>query len=429
MLLARAALPILLRMAPENIPNLEATTLGSTAFGFTACVSVLTALVFGLLPAIRVSRPGAAGLVGNSDSRGPVSARYLLVLLQTASALVLLVGSGLLARSFWTLKQVDAGYDTEGVLSFQIAPDRNELVDGPTFARFHHEFMERVASIPGVESVGLTNWLPLDGGASYGSFHTESSFANDGELPPLRFTYVGGEYFRTMGIDLRTGTLLPKPDDAGSPATAVVSATAAAQLWPGEEPVGKRILRAADTTAWITVVGVVEDVLLDDFRQDAPDPMVYLPMVGPEARSWIVRSPAYVVKSSRADLLAPEVRALIREHVPESPVYRVGTMRQFAARSMAWLSFSMLMLVITSGVALALGTLGLYGVLSYVVANRSREIAVRMALGAPASRVRGMVVAQGTRGCGSRCSIGAAPVGGEHPRTSNPSSLAFRPWT
>jgi ABC-type antimicrobial peptide transport system permease subunit len=147
----------------------------------------------------------------------------------------------------------------------------------------------------------------------------------------------------------------------------------------------------------LTVIGVVDDIRARGFRQDAPDPLIYLPLVGPEARTWAVGSPAYVVKSPRADTIAADVRSVLREYAPESPMYRVFTMDGLAARSLAQLSFTMTLLAIASGLALVLGAIGLYGVLSYVIAQRTREIAVRMALGAEASAVRRMVVLQGGR--------------------------------
>ncbi len=399
-LLAWAAVPLLVRAAPENIPNLDAASLDFATLIFTAVVSMLAALAFGLLPAIRFSRPqpvGASKQAGRGWGAGGHWSRHALVLLQTAAALVLLVGSGLLIRSFWALTHVDPGYDTDDIFTFQVAPQREELNDGPSYARFHEAFMERVAGLPSVESVGLTILLPLDEGAASGRFNTERTLAS-GETPPIiRFTAVGGEYFRTMGIAITRGRRLEPSDHRLGIVNLIVSESTAELLWPGEDALGKRLLQGADTTLWMNVVGVAEDIFLEDFRQQARDAMLYLPMVGPTAGTYAVGSPAYVVKTTRAELIAPEIRALMREVVPESPMYRIFTMEGLAQRSMAQLSFTMLMLAIASGLALILAAVGLYGVLSYVVAHRAPEIAVRMALGAEAPQVRRMVVLQGAR--------------------------------
>jgi len=399
-LLAWAGLPLIVRAAPENVPNLDLVRLDATALIFTAGLSMLAACMFGLMPAIRFSRPRLMSVLkqaGPLRGAGRHWSHTALVLVQTSSALVLLVGSGLLLRSFWRLSHVDPGYDTVNIFSFQIAPDQPDLNDGPSFARFHQAFMERVRALPGVESVGLTLALPLDEGALNTNFTTESIERSGDPAPRLNATFVGGDYFQTMGISLTAGRLLEPNDQLGPPINTVVSTSVAEMLWPGEEPLGKRLRRQADTTAWFTVVGVVEDILLRDFRQESPDPMIYLPMVGPAPRSWAVGSPAYVVKSSRADVLAADIRNLAREAAPEAPMYRIFTMEGLADRSMAQLSFTMLMLAMAAGLALVLGGVGLYGVLSYLVSHRAPEIAVRMALGAEAVRVRRMVVLQGAR--------------------------------
>jgi ABC-type antimicrobial peptide transport system permease subunit len=169
----------------------------------------------------------------------------------------------------------------------------------------------------------------------------------------------------------------------------IVSDAAARILFPNEDPIGQKARPAAGGQTWFTVIGVVEDVKVDDLRRQTPDPMVYLPGVS--------TSPAYVIKSARADQLAPEVRAIVREVAPQSPMYRIFTMRGLAARAMASLSFTMVMVGIAAVLALVLGAVGLYGVLSYSVMRRAQEIGVRMALGAEASSVRRMFIWQGTR--------------------------------
>ena len=184
----------------------------------------------------------------------------------------------------------------------------------------------------------------------------------------------------------------------------VISKSAANLLWPGQDPLGRRLQRQGGTS-WNTVVGVVDDVMQYGFR-DTPQALVYFPLVGPTPDAWRISSPAYVLKTARAEVIAPEVRALVREVAPEAPMYRVFTMAGLATDSMVQLSFTMLTLGVISTLALILGAVGLYGVLSYVVAERTREIGVRMALGATAEQVRRMVVAQGARVVGAGIVIG-----------------------
>jgi predicted permease len=399
-LIAWAGVPVLVRAAPESItsgwggapiPRLAGVGVDVTALVFAAGVSLLAACLFGLVPAIRFSGPGLLANLRQAG-RGIVGRNHIgrdaLVVVQTSLALVLLVGSALLVRSFLQLRRVDPGYDTKDIFTFQIAPEREELNDQPSYARFHYAFMDRLAAIPGVESVGVVATLPLDEGAGNAFVHTEQTLASGAEAPMLRVTAAGGDYFKTMGIELQRGRYFDRSDEAPGMANVVVSRAAADLLWPGQDPIDQR-LRPSEGQTWYQVVGVVEDILLDDFRRAAPEPMVYLPQV--------VGSPAYVVRSVRANVIAPEIRALIHEVVPESPMYRVFTMEGLAARSMASLSFTMWMVAVAAAIALILGAAGLYGVLSYVVAQRTREIGIRMALGAEARALRRMVVAQGGR--------------------------------
>jgi predicted permease len=395
--IAWVTVPVLVRSAPEGlggwsgapVPRLTNVGIDLTALLFTAGVAILAACLFGLVPAIRFS--GARMLdTLRQAGRGIVGRRHIgrdaLVVLQTASALVLLVGSALLVRSFMKLKNVDPGYETRDIFTFQIAPDREDLDNLPAMVRFHYGFMERLAGLPGVESVGVVGLLPLDEGAGEAFVATEQTDATGAEAPLVRLTPVGGDYFQTMGIDLIRGRYFERSDEDPGVFNVVIGEAAADMLWPGEDALGQRI-RPSESQTWYNVVGVVENIMIDDFRRQSPEPLVYLPRV--------IGSPAYVLKSARAHVIAPEVRELVREVVPESPMYRVFTMEDLAARSMATLSFTMTMLAVAAALALILGAAGLYGVLSYVVAQRTREIGIRMALGAEATSLRRMVVAQG----------------------------------
>jgi putative ABC transport system permease protein len=395
--MARLALPAFVAAAPDDIPRIADVGISGGTVLFTIVASLLAALLCGLAPAVRASAPDLARLRDGArgSTRGRHWARDGLVVAQTGLALTLLVGSTLLLRSVQALRSVDPGYDTEEILTFQFAPDEAHLTDGPSWARFHLDVMDRIRALPGVERVGLVENVPLDEGLRGTSFLTdESTVAGVESGPRAGATFAGGEYFEAMGIEVLRGRGFTE-DDASIPGSVVVSAAAADLLWPGGDPVGQR-LRSALFDEWHTVVGVVEDIRQDDLRDD-PEAMVYYPLVGPEPRSWALTSPGYVVRTARAEAIAPEIRALIREVAPSAPMYRVHTMEDLVSRSMVQLSFTMLTLVVAAGLALLLGTIGLYGVLSYVVAQRTQEIGVRMALGAEAGRVRRMVVGEGVR--------------------------------
>ena len=400
MLIAWAGVPLLVRAAPDAvaggfasapIPGLATAGVDVIALLFTAAISLIAAFAFGLLPAIRFSRVGLLETL-RQTGRGVVGRNHLmrdtLVVLQTASALVLLVGSALLVRSFAQLSRVDPGFDTEGIFTFQIAPDRPELNDRASISQFQYAFMDRLSALPGVESVGFVTTLPLDEGAGDVFITTPRLLASGAESPRVRFAGAGGAYFQTMGIELLRGRYFERIEEQQGMPNVIISRSAAELLFPGEDPLDRQVRPAVgEDQTWYTVIGVVEDILLDDFRREAPEPMVYLPGVS--------LSPAYVMKSARADQLATDVRAIIRELIPESPMYRIFTMERLAANTMANLSFTMLMLGIAAALAVILGAVGIYGVLSYSVTQRTQEIGVRMAVGAEAKAVRRMVVAQG----------------------------------
>ncbi len=231
--LASWALPVFLRAAPEGIPRLGTVSLGLPALLFTVVAALVSALACGLVPAVRVSEPNLMRLreAGRGATRHRNWARDGLVVAQTALALVLLISSGLLVRSFAKLSRVDPGYDVQDVFTFQIAPDRETLNDGPTFARFDLNFMDRLRAIPGVQSVGLIENVPLNEGTRTDRFHNEASDADGGTL--LQYTFAAGDYFQTMGIALLGGRVFTDDDHLSNPGNVIISESAATLLWPG----------------------------------------------------------------------------------------------------------------------------------------------------------------------------------------------------
>jgi predicted permease len=395
--LGAIALPLFLQAAPEGIPRLGAVSLDGATLAATFGLVILVALACSTVPALRASAPDLARIRegGRTGTDRRHWGRDGLVVGQTALAMVLLISAALLIRSFQQLRAVDPGYETADVYTFQFAPDQDHLVDGPAWGRLHLAFMDQLRALPGVTAVGVVNNVPLDEGTSGGRFLTDEGSVEEGGTL-LDQNFAGGDYFEAMGISLLRGRIFSSDEAIVPNSNVIISRSAGDRLWPDSDPVGRRLRRTAQPEAIYTVVGVVEDVKQDDWR-DEGEAVVYFPLTGPTPTAWSMGSPAYVVKSPRAASLTEDVRRLVREIAPEAPVYREYTMEFLAQRAMVELTFTMLALGVVSALALILGAVGLYGVLAYVVAERTREIGVRMALGATTTTVQRMVVSQGAR--------------------------------
>ena len=393
-LFAVLGVPLLIRAAPDELPRADAVQLDWSLPLVAAGFALVAAAIFGIVPALRstrLSETGNSQLAGRNRLGGVAHHRLrnAIVVGQTALALVLLVGSGLLVRSFIALRSVDPGYATENIFSFQVAPPD---VSREAMYAFHENLMERIRALPGVQTVGVVNNLPLDERTSLRRFERQGD-APDGNGVLLSSTFSAGDHFEALDIRLLEGRAWERADQEhdAEVSNLILSQSAVQQLWPGESGLGKRMRRLGDTTGWDMVVGVVEDVRQDNFREIG-EATVYFPVAG---EAGVIGSPAYVVKTPRAATIASEIRALAREVSPQAPFYRAYTMDALVQRSMTRLSFTMLTLGIASGLALILGAVGLYGVLSFIVNQRAQEIGLRMALGATARDVRTMVVRQG----------------------------------
>jgi putative ABC transport system permease protein len=396
-MLSAVTLPLFLRAAPDGIPRLDSVGLDLTTFVAAFGLVIVVAFICSLVPAMRASAPELARLRegGRTGTGRRHWGRDSLVVGQTALALMLLIGSALLVRSFQELRNVDPGYETADLYTFQFAPQQEQLVDGPAWGRLHLDFMDRLRALPGVTKVGVVNNIPLDEGTGTGRFITEGMSPEQGGTL-VNQNFAGGDYFEAMGIGLLRGRIFSNDEAIVPNSNVIMSRSAVETLWPDQDPIGKRVSRVDNNANTFTVIGVVEDVKQDDWREQG-EAAIYYPLTGPTATTWAMGSPAYVVKSSRAASLTREVRELVRQIAPEAPVYREYTLEFLAQRAMVQLSFTMLTLGVVSALALILGAVGLYGVLSYVVEQRTREVGIRMALGATQGAVQRMVVSQGAR--------------------------------
>ena len=393
-------------VAPEGIPRLASAGLDLPVLIFAVCVSVLTGLLFGTLPAITSASASiaVAARTGVREAKGGNRLRSVLLIAEVALALVLLIGAGLLLKSFSALISQRPGFETAGLLTGNVTLNGERYGYVPTRARFWEAFEERMRAIPGVRDVALTTDLPIGGQPIFHNLAFEGKPMTPGTEPEVYYRGVNAAYFRAMRIPLVKGRYFTSLDRDGAPLVAIVNDAFAREYYPGEEVLGRRVRWASGDGTWITIVGVVADVrgLSLDHSEVPAVHAPYAQEVNPWRRWMDVAVRTDGDPAAVGPMLRREVLALDRN----VPVARIRTMDDVLAGSVADRRFNLLLLGSFAAVALLLAIAGIYGVMAYLVVQRTREIGIRLALGATPWRVVQLVTGRGLLLAGVGVAIG-----------------------
>ncbi len=419
--LALLAVRLLVRFGPRELPRLDEISIDAAVLLFGLAVSVVAGLLFGLLPALRAGAVAAAGHMtagarGATVGRERQLARRGLVVVQVALALTLLVGSGLAVRSFQRLAAVDPGFDPVDVLAFGLSLPERDYESPEARLNFHRQIVDSLRALPGAVDAAAASTVPLSGEVS-GSGHTiEGRPLADGEVPPVFMVKrVAPGYFDALRIGLVEGRVFDRLDGEREAPVAIVSRSLARTHWPGESALGRGIRLGGppdeEGEQWSRVVGVVDDVHEINLHEDPPQ-MAYYPLpgiTGGEATPAVMR---FLMRGANAAGLSGAVREAVRGLDPTLPIAEIETLETLVGRARGTRAFVMALLAVSAGLALLLGSVGLYGVVSYMVAQRRREIAVRMAVGAQVTDVRRLVLTEAGALAllGALLGIGAAVV-------------------
>ncbi|MBP7866125.1 MAG: ABC transporter permease [Acidobacteria bacterium] len=400
-LLAAVGKDAFLSLVPEGLPRAQEIGIDGTVLLYTLGISLLTTLVFGLAPGLMASRTSfqealAEGGRSGGASRGRRRLQSAFVVVQVALALVLLTGAGLLVRSFLRLLDTDPGFKARRVLTFTLTLPHNAYDKAPRIRNLYDQVLARTAELPGVRKAAAASSVPLEIGEVHAIEVEGHSTQGEGPLSATQ-TWVQGDYFEAMQIPLRRGRVFTEADRAGQVPVAVVSESMARAYWPSQDPLGKRIRWGKE---WLTVVGTVADVK-DGPLHLQPKPRSYSPYAQ-EQDDWLefpvgdfLRSQRIVVASDVDPLtFLPEIRAVVKRLDPELALSDVRLMEDRLSEVVASQRFSMMLLSVFAGLALLLSAVGIYGVMSYSVAQRTHEMGVRIALGARGADILRLILGQ-----------------------------------
>jgi predicted permease len=421
--LAYGALRMLVAMAPTGIPRIHEIGIDLPVLLFTLAITLLSSLLFGSIPIFKYAgarlnatlREGGRSL---SQSREQHRARNVLVVVQVALALVLLICSGLMIRTFRALMHVPPGFvGADAVQTFRFYVPEAQIPDteDERVVRMEQEILNKLAAIPSVSSVGFSSSLPMDGEDSNDLLFAQDRSYAEGDIPPIRrFKWVSPGFFATLGTPLVAGRDITWSDTYQKIPVALVSENFAREYWhDANNALGKRV-RAASTDDWREIIGVVADMHDDGVNQDAPT-SVYWPVMMDRfegQKESLRRDIAFTIRSPRAgsEAFLKEVRETVWSVNPNVPLSSVHTLGHFYTESMARTSFTLVMLAVAGGMALLLGIVGIYGVIAYSVSQRTREIGIRMALGAQRQTLISMFVRHGLllTGVGIACGLVAS---------------------
>jgi predicted permease len=401
--LAYGGVRAFLRMAPPSLPRVEEIGLAPAVLLFALSITILAAMAFGLISVSRgrggsLTNPLKEGSRGAGDGRGRVRARNLFATVQIALALVLLVGSGLMVRTFIALGSVPPGYQRPAeVVTFRLSIPRAEAATGQDAARAHQEIVRRLMEIPGVTSVSAAASVAMEPWEAWEDLYMEDFPVAEGDPNPLRrLNWITPGHFETLQNPVKLGRSFEWAEVLERRHVAVVNEALAREFWPNpEQAVGKRF-RMGENQPWKEIIGIAGDVRARGVREDPPS-IVYFPFLMEGLWGTGVfsqRSLRYAVRTTRqpATDVLPDARQAVESVSPNLPLSSITTLDQIFARSIAQTSFAMTMLGMAAAVAVVLGMVGVYGVISYLVSQRTREMGIRLAMGATATQVRRMIL-------------------------------------